>query len=195
VSSNRIRVRLACDDLCSEELEVTLEEQSGYIVAGVLRPGFVMQLPEASEARRLFENALAGLYQLAEVDLVREHIAYELGEDTSYDVADDGLVVWPHADFRTELVYSLDTREQRTLLPKVKGEPLETTPAPLDTRHLLYREQAIPWVSWVATWSAADREGIRLPRLLRGVPILPSAAAPSDLRAPPPRLEAVQHPS
>ena len=56
---------------------------------------------------RLFENALGGLYQLAGVDLVREQLTAVLGEKAHYDIADEGLVIWPGEGYRTEVVYLL----------------------------------------------------------------------------------------
>lgn len=179
VSSNRVRARISCAQLSATPLELTFEEQSGFIVAGISTPGWLTQLQIGSVGHTLFENALAGVYQLSEVDLVREVIAYELGDDVNYDIADEGLIVWPGNDYRTELVYSLTIGGKHGLLPKVRGDVPQRDPIPLDPRHLLFREQAIPWVSWVAVWTAAELQVARVPRVLRGVSILPTPYAPA----------------
>ena len=174
LSSNRIRVELGCSDLGATPCTLTFEEQSGFVVAGVGEPGFLVALKERTELGvLLFENALAGLYQRAEVDLVREQIEAELGEGIHYDVADEGLVVWPGHDYETELVYRIDTRRARPITPKVRGVPPKTPPRVLDTGRMLYRQQEVSWLAWVAAWDAADHEEVDVPRLLSGSSILP----------------------
>ena len=41
LSSNRVRVELSCEDLSDEVCSITIEEQSGYVVAGVAASGFL----------------------------------------------------------------------------------------------------------------------------------------------------------
>ncbi len=95
LGSNRIRVRLKCGSVDAAPCEIAFEEQSGLLMASVPVRGFLDKLPRTSDEHRLFENALGGLYQLAGVDLVREQLEAALGKDTSYDIADEGLVIWP----------------------------------------------------------------------------------------------------
>jgi hypothetical protein len=175
LSSNRIRIRLSCHALSQRDCEITIEEQSGMIVAGFVEGGFVHDLALRSpEATVLFENALAGLYQRAEVDLVREQIEAELGPAVAYDIADGALVVWPGEDYRTELVYRLGKSGQ-TVAPEVSGAPSTMPVRVLDTRNIFFRDQAIGWLAWVSAWSAAAHPEAPIPRLLRGTSILPQA--------------------
>jgi hypothetical protein len=178
LSSNRARVRLLCRALAPVACEITFEEQSHLIVASVARPGFVDALWEADEdARVLFENALAGLYQLASVDLVREQIEAALGHDVAYDVSDEGLVVWPGKGYRAEAIYPLRGRTDGPLIePILRGEAPSAPPPPVDERLVLFRRQAISWSSWVYAWSADDKNLPSIPRLLQGPSILPAAA-------------------
>ena len=177
LSSNRIRVRIRCDSISPDPCEITLEEQSGYLVAGMPYPGFVSILDVThNTGRRLFENALAGLYQLAEVDLVREQLEAELGEASHYDIAEEGIAVWPDDDYRIELFYPLkDAEGGAPVAPVTRGLEPEVPPRVLDTRRMFYRDQNITWLAWVAAWSAAAHERAEVPRLLRGVSILPRA--------------------
>src|SRR5690606_22840221 len=132
--------------------------------------GFLTKLPDGDDGRVLFENALAGFYQLSGVDVVREQVEAALGP-TNYDIADEGLIVWPDQDYRTEIVYHLGERSKLAGLagpmiePQVRGAPLETAPPALDERVVLYRHQAIPWSTWVDAWEAANREEGEVPRL------------------------------
>ncbi|MBM4375596.1 MAG: hypothetical protein FJ095_10965 [Deltaproteobacteria bacterium] len=179
LSSNRIRVRLRCPALGREVCELRFEEQSSMIVATMAEPGFVCELTEASaDGARLFENALAGLYQRAEVDLVREQLEAELGAGVAYDIADGVLLVWPGEGYETEVAYRLE-RGGLTLRPEVTGttggQPLHV----LDARSVFFRELSIQWDAWVSAWSAAAHPEATLPRLVRGTSLL-RRAAPSD---------------
>lgn len=188
LSSNRIRITISCSSMKDRVAEITFEEQSGYLVAGAAQPGFMAQLVQSSpEQALLFENALAGLYQLAEVDLVREQIVAELGETAHYDIADDGLVVWPQKDYRTELIYPIHNEHGRVIEPRVRGAEPDLPPPVLDTRRMSFSDQAISWLAWVAAWTAAERADARIPRLLRGVSILPSEDPTSYAPTPVPR--------
>jgi hypothetical protein len=181
LSSNRIRCGLRCTALGNAVCELSFEEQSGYVVASVVEPGFVTELLKRSAlGLRLFENALAGLYQRSEVDLVREQVEGELGERATYDIADDGLLVWPGTDYRTELVYKLKGR-RKNLSARVLGAPPTEPPAILDRHRIFFHEQVIAWDAWVTAWSAASLEGAEVPPLLRGITLLPvvAAAAPA----------------
>jgi hypothetical protein len=175
LSSNRIRLRLRCPSLGGDPCEVRFEEQSGMVVAGVAEPGFLDELARRStDGAVLFENALAGLYQRAEVELVREQLEAEIGSSTAYDIADGALVVWPEEDYRTELVYRLQ-QPGPTLAPEVQGEAPRTPNRVLDARNLLFREQAIQWDAWVSAWSAAAHTTAPIPRLVRGTTLIPSS--------------------
>jgi hypothetical protein len=179
LSSNRVRIRLACASLSRDACELTIEEQSGMIVAGFTNAGFLGALAAHSpDAAVLFENALAGWYQRAEVDLVREQVEAELGTDVAYDIADSAIVVWPGADYRTELTYRLGKSGQ-SVAPEVKGAPSPLPVRVLDTRNIFFREQAIGWLAWVSAWSAAAHPQAPIPRLLRGTSILPVAPVPN----------------
>ncbi|MEM6787973.1 MAG: hypothetical protein AAF715_10690 [Myxococcota bacterium] len=177
LSSNRIRVRVRCPALSKAPCEITLEEQSGFLVAGMPRPGFVARLTPGDGGRRLFENALAGLYQLAQVDFVREQLEAELGDAINYDIADAGLLVWPDDDYRIELLYPLGEADGGApIAPLVRGIEPEVPPRVLDPRRMFYRDQNISWLAWVAAWSASAHAQADIPRLLRGVSILPAGA-------------------
>ncbi|MCA9620245.1 MAG: hypothetical protein KC731_14585, partial [Myxococcales bacterium] len=180
LSSNRVRVQLSCAALGPDPLAVTFEEQSGLVVAGVDAPGFLGALDGHSPvAKRLFENALAGVYHRAEVDIVREQLEGELDAGSHYDISDDGLVVWPGVDYATELVYRIDGGSQGAVAPEIRGLAPEGPARVLDTRRLFYNQQPIAWLSWVAAWNAAEHESVDVPRLVLGASILPGAAAPT----------------
>jgi hypothetical protein len=126
------------------------------------RAGWVAALSD--EERVIFENALAGLYHRAGVDLVREQIQAALPATSKYDIADEGLVVWP-AGWATELVYDLAAAPR--LEAKVRGEPAAEAPPEIDRAAILFREQGITWSAWVAAWSGEPK------RVVKGASLLP----------------------
>ncbi len=173
LGTNRIRVRLRCAALDQAPCEIAFEEQSGLLVASVPVLGFLAKLPAESDGHRLFENALGGLYQLAGVDLVREQVEAVLGAHTPYDIADEGLVIWPGEGYRTEVVYPLEEpKTGRRLTPRVRGDAPLGTPAVIDEAKIRYRLQPIAWIGWVRAWNAASQAEGPIPRLVLGAPLL-----------------------
>jgi hypothetical protein len=150
----------AAGDAC-----IAFEEQSGFIVAGLAQAGFVDALDDAQ--RSVFEAALAGLYARGAVDLVREQIESELARLSKndvappYDIADDGLIVWPGGDYVSEIVYALDGDD---VLPYVlrgagggdagerRGEPRK----PLRADRLMFARQTPTWRAWSDAWATDD---------------------------------------
>lgn len=180
LGSNRIRVRLGCKRLDAAPAELAFEEQSGLLLASVSRAGFIDKLPEESDGRRLLEDALAGLYQLAGVDLVRQQIEDALGKDTPYDIADEGIVAWPGHDYRTEIIYPIkDLEGAPKITPSVRGAPPASPPVELTAERLIFRLQRVAWTNWVQAWSAAEQPGVPLPRLVSAASILPRPPPPA----------------
>lgn len=146
----RIAIDLGCAPR-GEPLQLTFEEQSRFLVAGLARRGFLDAL--APDERAAFTTALEGLYRLAGVDLVREQIEALLptGPDgrARYDIDDRGLVVWP-AGFSAEIVYRLRTPDA-LLTPRITGEAALVAPV-LATSDLFFKRNAMPWSTWTAHW-------------------------------------------
>jgi hypothetical protein len=161
LASNRVRLELARQE-GEDRAVIAFEEQSGFLVAGVASAGWSGALSD--EDRVIFENALAGLYQLAGVDLVREQIAAALPAEAAYDVANEGLVVWP-AGFANEVVYPLE--RGATLTPRVRGEAAGNAPGAIERKAIFFRESPIAWSAWVEAWSGEPK------RVTPGAPILP----------------------
>lgn len=172
LASNRIRVHLARGthgdhdehgEGASHTTVIAFEEQSGWLLASVPRPGFLADLSEGD--RVLFENALAGLYHLAGVDLVREQLEATLHGSPPYDIADEGLVVWPSGAFATELVYPLEGKSE--LVARIRGDEPKLLPQIIHRQAIMFREQPIAWTDWVAAWSSDVPR-----RILKRTPLL-----------------------
>jgi hypothetical protein len=183
VASNRIRVAIGRGHGAHgrrptpEELKrcavVSFEEQSGWLVAGIARKGFVDDLSPGDRA--VLENALAGLYALSGVDMVRQQIEATLEGAPPYDVSDEGLVVWPKG-FAAEVVYDLDARGD--LRARTRGDLPGGTPAPLPRARIMFGEQPIAWADWVAAWSE-DEAREEPPRVVKGPTLLGCPASPA----------------
>jgi hypothetical protein len=146
IASNRVRVGVTTAS--GDAMYLALEEQSGRLVASIPTPGFAATLDD--DGRATLEAALAGLYTMAAVDLVREQLQAELGRGVAYDVADAGLVVWPGEAYETEVVYDLDAAG--TLSPTVHGKAPASPPKTLDANRLVFARQPISWDAWVSAW-------------------------------------------
>jgi hypothetical protein len=157
ISSNRIRIGIECVNLGAVEW-IAFEEQSGWVLGSVTSRGWFASLD--AEHRCLVETALAGFFKQAGVDMVREQIARCLPEGATYDVADEGLVVWLEGRLETRLVYPL--RGRGTLVAKVQGPALALPPPALESKQLLFKEQSINWTDWVAFWEAPSALGKRV---------------------------------
>ncbi len=105
IASNRVRIELACSAIAPDDATLAFEEQSGWLLASIARAGWIDTLDDTK--RIVLENALAGLYARAAVDLVRERLVAHIGEAAPYDVADEGLVVWHGGDYEKETVEPL----------------------------------------------------------------------------------------
>jgi hypothetical protein len=168
--SNSIRIELACPALGKHPLELRLEEHSGWLLAGVRRPGWLPQLADGQAA--VLTMALTGFYKKAGVDLVREQIEASLAPACPpYAIAGDRLVVWPGKGYMAEVAYDLG--EGPVLHPRVgEGQPDRALPV-LPAEQLLFSSREVAWQDWAQAWerdpaSAADRKP-----LLPGMRLLP----------------------
>lgn len=153
---------------------IAFEEQSGWLVASVPRPGWLSSLePREYEA---FGGALVGFYKLAGADLVRDQIRALLGVSWPYDIADDGIVVWPGDDYFAEVVYRIE-HNHALLVPHWRDDERATTPLPTPTierADLLFSHTELTWAEWVEAWSG---DGSPRQLLMSGFRVLPLGTA------------------
>jgi hypothetical protein len=170
VGTNRVRFEVCCPHLGGDHLQIAFEELAGWLVAGVARPGWLPRLgPEQARALRA---ALAGLYKLAGVHLVREQIdAWLEPASGPYDITDDGLIVWPAGRFEAAAAYDLDNGEQIAPQPLAGALPGELPVLAADC--VLFQQVPVPWEKWVAAWEQ-DQAGKGLDsNIAPGVRLLP----------------------
>lgn len=186
LSPSRLLVVVACAPIGHEPFELAFEEQGRFIVATVVRAGFVAALPEVEASgegpRAAFAAALRGLYALAGVDLVREQIEAQFSawpRMPPYGIERRGLVLWPNA-FRTEVRFGLRTRRP-LLLPVVVGPAPTPVPPPVIARAAIaFKQQPIAWRDWVRAWNGAGPASLGgmdlLAKVRTGVQPAPAAA-------------------
>jgi hypothetical protein len=172
LDSNRIRIELTCPAIGAAPAVLAIEQQSGWLVASIPRAGWIDRLDE--DQRRVLEIALTGFYKRSGVDLVREQIEHVLtegrGDVPAYDVADEGLLVWPGPGFDTEIVYDLEAAEPVAV---VRGGAPAAAPPAFAGAGALFGREPVTWAAWEATWELV---AIRLePRQVRvGPSLLPA---------------------
>jgi hypothetical protein len=173
LGSNRIRIDLDCPALGERPLVIAFEEHAGWLVALVARPGWLEELSPAQ--RGALTTALAGLYKLAGVDLVREQVEAGLGGGPlAYVLGAEGLVVWATDGSEAEAVYNL--RNGPTLHPRILVGAFPVDLPALASAPLLYRQVVVTWERWVEAWEQ-DQAGKGPPDLLpEGVRLLPRPA-------------------
>jgi hypothetical protein len=175
LASNRISVELLYPP---HQQPVCLEFEfwSGWLVAGIREPGWLLDLD--LEQRQTLTMALAGLYKLAGIDLVREQVRKTLPEEIKhYDLTTDGLLLWQGRDREHGMKYAL--REQPA--PLFHQPAITAVPAPaLDARRILFSRQPLPWDRWVHSW---EKNGHANGQSLFDEPI---AFLPTTISPPPP---------
>jgi hypothetical protein len=176
LASSRAKVELRCPALPGGPVWLVFDEQQGWLLAGVGEAGWLAALE--STQRRALAVALAGLYKMAAVMLVREQIRACLrGACCGYDLTRESLVVWTDPGYEAEVVY--DLRAGPVLRPRpTVGVPSVALPT-LAADRLLFGDVPVAWAEWVAVWQR-DRAGAGLPeQLLPGVHVLPPRPGPN----------------
>ncbi len=192
LATNRVSILLRDDAQPDEPVHIDFAEQSGWLIADVAELGWLAELTD--EDRAVFRTALAGLYKLGAVDLVREQIESQLvapsipvemaaADATSpaivathaakthpYDVASTGLVVWPLGHYEAEVHYSLD--ETPTTLPRPRSLARAAGLTPLPLASLMFAEHSLTGDDWRAYWETEQSLSAIPLRLLPDVELL-----------------------
>jgi len=157
ICSNRIAIEFVSGRF-EESVWIAFEERTGWLVASVTNTGWLPRL----DARQLavWSTALAGLYKLASVDLIREQIeaCFPAGRVT-VDILPEGLVVWPTARFDVQAVYHL--RDGAVQRPSLRGENTSVVLPSLSASRVIFRNMPITWEHWVRVWNE-DQAGQRI---------------------------------
>jgi len=122
------------------------------MVADLAHHGWLDSLDELQ--RKIFLTALAGFYKQSGVDIVREQVEQALANGSSsapaYDIADEGMLVWPGRGYEVEAVYDLHSPN---LKPIVRGAGTYVEPPALAGRHALFGREPVHWSKWATAWA------------------------------------------
>ncbi len=150
LGTNAVRFSLACPGLGDVDLRVGFEVESGWLMAGIVQPGWIGQL--SPEQRGVLSTALIGLYKTAGIELVRQQIDGLFGPPAPwYDVAPAGLMLWPERTADVEVLYALDGSPW--IAPQAsRGLPQRTLPT-VERKQLVFSEVSVAWNDWVEAWN------------------------------------------
>ncbi len=192
LATNRISVLILDEDQPYQSARIEFADQSGWLIANVANPGWLVEMTD--EDRAVFRTALAGIYKLAAVDLVREQIESRLiapplpsiegspkphtfvkapfikPQFHPYDISSAGLVVWPHGHYEAEVHYALDESPTTTPRPRSLARATGLTPLPIES--ILFREHSVSWDDWQAYWETELNVSAIPLRLLPDVELL-----------------------
>jgi hypothetical protein len=190
LATNRVLATICDARNPDEPVCIEFAEQSGWLIASVADQGWLRDVID--EERAIFRTALAGLYKLGAVDLVREQIESQLvapalppperfvGADNlslapakvshPYDIDFNGLIVWPHHHYEAEVHYALE--EGPTVTPRPRSLARAAGLMPLPWSSLVYREHRLEWDDWQAYWDAEQNPAALPIRLLSDVELL-----------------------
>lgn len=194
LSTNRVLITISNSEYRDDPVEIQFAEQSNWLVAGIANQGWLREFTD--EDRAVFRTALAGLYQLGAVDLVREQIESQLiapvlpitdsprsssGQESApyqyhpYDIATAGLIVWPHRHYEAEIQYALG--DEATIIPRPRSLARAAGLSPLPRGAILFDEHPLTRGAWRAYWET-EQNLLAIPiRLLPDVELLKPSTA------------------
>ena len=172
LASNSLRIELRCPELSSTSLWMSFQEQSGWLLAGLMNTGWLARIsPEQAET---LVTALAGFYKIGGVDLVREQIeACFEPRHPPYDVTETGLNVWPGNQYDVELIFNLNQRP--TIRPRPRALAKSLNFSTLEANQLIFAESTITWAAWVSTWEHEQAGGGIPPLFPQPIQLIPVA--------------------
>src|SRR5262249_11552278 len=135
LASNRISIELLGESP-QQPLRLAFEEHAGWLMGGVEHAGWLETL--SAEQTQILSNALAGLYKLAGVALVREQIRTALPPElTLADVKEKGMVTLVDHQPDKEVIYPLDIERAR-LKPFLPDGSVATAWPTLNASRVIY---------------------------------------------------------
>jgi len=193
---NQIQIELRHGSHAEQAVWLEIESDEGWLLAGIRSPGWLPLLTPAQ--LQSFNTALANLYKLAGIDLVREQIQQIQSRFhhtfAAYDVRANALILWlDHRHGRSLTYYWHD--EKGFLKPQVDPLPALTAEIPaLEVNQLVFGRMPVFWQHVVECWqryqTGSDTSGrpkldvvdVITPTVTTGEPALPRLDVPSDGR-------------
>ncbi len=150
LGTNSVRLSFGCRELADTKLEMALDVESGWLVAGITDAGWIQLLPQ--QQRRVLTTALLGLYKSAGAELVRQQIEEPFEPPMPwYALTTAGLVLWPDIPKDVEVLYDLHN-EQWIAPQMIHGLSRRLLPT-LERSRLVFSDVPASWESWVVVWN------------------------------------------
>jgi hypothetical protein len=150
------------------------EDQAGWLVATVRESGWLEALGD--EQRQAVTTALAGLYKLAGVDLVREQVRDNLPPPATNFALTPRDLVAEVGPLREAVVYYDLTKPRGSLRPRTLDGSLATDWPPLDPSRVIFARVPLSWQQWVESWEGGSGGKPSLSLLDSGVRLLPAGS-------------------
>lgn len=158
---NSIIIKVDSDSIEGPPVELLYQEQSHWVVVTVAEMGLLHNVSAAQ--LHSFDTALLGLYRKSGAEIVREQVERNLVGTHPYDVASEGLIIWPEARFDREVTVNLYRPHQVRPLPA----PLAMTfgISPTSAENVLFSRSQTNWDEWKRLWhvNRDDADADRLP--------------------------------
>jgi hypothetical protein len=164
LSCNRTGVALVAAEFRDQPLWIEFEARACWLVAGLRTTPWLDQLTQ--EQQRALTTALATLYKLAGVQLVREQIRASLPPGVVFDLTTTGLVLWLDHRHGRALSYNLREAKSRLRPYNAAGEVAPEGPV-LDPNRVIFSNFPLPWELCVEIWQK-DQDGHGHPALFLG---------------------------
>jgi hypothetical protein len=177
IGLNNLRIEINAPEWPDEPLVVSLEEQAGWLVAGVSKPSWLEEI--SSHQLQTLSTALTGLYKMSGVDLVREQLLAGFEPlMPNYEFCEQGLIVWPDALYQSQAVYDLHANPE--IVPQVSAPLADHHLPTLDARQVVFGRNPILWSGWVEMWEQQRPDVKVRPQILDASLLLSLAPQPAN---------------
>jgi hypothetical protein len=174
LATRTIRLDLEHGDHASSPVRVTFSEQAGWLMVQIEQVGW---LPQVTASQfDAFTGALAGMYKMAGVAIVREQVQAGLASTgCEYAIQQEGLELRCPPELSESLLCSIhDTVRLRFLGTHV--EIVDNLPALPPLESLIFARVPLRWNDWVAGW-LREQQGQPLEMLPRDLVLAPGQVA------------------
>jgi hypothetical protein len=173
LTPKRIGIELVRPD-AARSVRLEWEDQAGWLVACIRDPSWLESLGD--EPRQAVTTALAGLYKLAGIDLVREQVRENLPPRArSFTLTSRNLVVEAESGAASPILYDLTTPKGPLKPRTVEGALVPSWPA-LDPTRVIFARVSLSWQQWVESWQGSADGKTPQTLFSSGVRLLPAGS-------------------
>ena len=158
VATNRIEIDIDNRQFADGPLTLLFEDDSGWLVATVLHPGWLAAIDHVQRER--VNTALAGFYKRAGVDLVRENFQERFARPgLQARFHDEGVLVFTDEDVDRGAGPRLRT-SARMLVPLLQNGARPGDWPVVEREALVFADCPITWDEWVRAWTPETPESV-----------------------------------